>query len=53
MVFGEEYSKQMIASQMGKAKFGQRLKAGSKEADAGVPIVVTYHLKLTYHHRKL
>ena len=40
------YSKQMIDSQMGKVKFGQRLKAWSKQAGFGVPFVVTYHPKL-------
>ena len=37
------YSKQMIDSQMGKVKFGQRLKAGNKQAVFGVPFVITYH----------
>ena len=36
----------MIDSQMGKDKFGQRLKAGSKQVGIGVPFVITYHLKL-------
>ena len=36
----------MIDSQMGKIKFGQRLKAGSKQAGVGVPFVITYHPKL-------
>ena len=36
----------MIDSQMGKDKFGQRLKAGSKQVSIGVPFVITYHLKL-------
>ena len=40
------YSKQMIDSQMGKVKFGQKLKAGSKEAGFGVPFVRTNHPKL-------
>ena len=40
------YSKQMIDSQMGKVKFGQRLKAGSKQAGFGVPFVIWYHPKL-------
>ena len=40
------YSKQMIDSQMGKVKFGQRLKAGSKQAGFGFPFVITYHHKL-------
>ena len=30
------YSKQMIDLQIGKGKFGQRLKAGSKQEGAGV-----------------
>ena len=34
------YSKQMIDSQMGKVKFCQRLKAGSKQAGFGVPFVI-------------
>ena len=37
----------MIDSQMGKVKFGQKLKAESKQAGVGVPFVVTYHPKLT------
>ena len=40
------YSKQMIDSQMGKVKFGQRLKAGSKQVGFAVPFVRTYHPKL-------
>ena len=40
------YSKQLIDSQMGKVKFGQRLKAGSKQAGFGVPFFITYHPKL-------
>ena len=36
----------MIDSQMGKVKFGQRLKAGSKQAGFGIPFVITYHPKL-------
>ena len=36
----------MIDSQTGKVKFGQRLKAGSKQAVSGVPFVITYHPKL-------
>ena len=40
------YSKQMIDSQMGKVKFGQGLKAGSKQAGFGVLFVITYHPKL-------
>ena len=35
----------MIDSQMGKVKFGQGLKDGSKQAGAGVPLVMTYNLK--------
>ena len=31
---------------MGKVKFGQRLKAGSKQAGFGVPFAITYHPKL-------
>ena len=31
---------------MGKVKFGQRLKAGSKQAGFGVPFVITYHPRL-------
>ena len=40
------YSKKVIDSEMGKVKFSQRLKAGSKQAGVGVPFVVTYHPKL-------
>ena len=40
------YSKQMIDSQMGKVRFGQRLKAGNKQVGFGVPFVITYHPKL-------
>ena len=40
------YSKQMIDSQMGKVKFGQRLKFGSKQVRFGVPFVITYHPRL-------
>ena len=36
----------MIDSQMGKAKYGQRLKAGSKQVGFGVLFVITYHPKL-------
>ena len=36
----------MIDSQMGKVKFGQRLKVGSKQAGFGVPFVITYDPKL-------
>ena len=36
----------MIHAQMRKVKFGQRLKAGSKQASFGVPFVITYHPKL-------
>ena len=39
-------SKQMIDLQMEKVKFGQTLKAGSKQAGFGVPFVITYHSKL-------
>ena len=38
-------SKQMIDLQMEKVEFGQRLKAGSKQAGFGVPFVIKYHLK--------
>ena len=37
------YSKQVIDSQMGKVKFGERLKAGSKQTGFGVSFVITYH----------
>ena len=47
------YSKQMIDSQMGKVKFSQRLKAGSKQAALGVPFVITYHPKLKKIMKKL
>ena len=40
------YSKQMIDSQMGKVKFGQKLKAGSKQVRFGVLFVITYHPRL-------
>ena len=40
------YLKQMIDSQIRKVKFGQRLKAGSKQTGFGVSFVITYHLKL-------
>ena len=43
---GRGYSKHMIDSQMGKVKFGQRLKAGSTQAGVGVTVVITYHPKL-------
>ena len=33
----------MIGSQMGKIKFGRRLKAGSKQAGFRVPFLITYH----------
>ena len=36
----------MIDSQMEKVKFGQRLKAGSKQPGFGVPFVITCHPKL-------
>ena len=36
----------MVDSQMRKVKFGQRLKAGSKQADVGVQFFTTYHPKL-------
>ena len=48
-----KYSKQMIDSQMRKVKFGQRLKAESKQAGVGVPFVITYHLKLKKIAKKL
>ena len=47
------YSKQMIDSQMGKVKFSQRLKAGSKQTAFGVPFVITYHPKLKKIMKKL
>ena len=37
------YLKQIIDSQMGKVKFGQRLKTGGKQAGFDVPFVITYH----------
>ena len=40
------YSNQMIDSQMGKVKFDQKLKAGSKQVGFSVPFVITYHPKL-------
>ena len=36
----------MIDSQMGKVKFGQRLKASSKQARFGISFLLTYHPKL-------
>ena len=36
----------MIDSQMGKVRFGQRLKAGNKQVGFGVSFVITYHPKL-------
>ena len=42
MVFGEE----MIDSRMGKHKFGQRIKIGSKQAGIDIPFVITCHPKL-------
>ena len=46
-ILERRYSKQMIDSQMRKVKFGQKLKAGIKQAGVGVPFVITYHLKGT------
>ena len=46
MVLERGYLKQMIDSQMEKVKFGQRLKAGSKQLGFGVPFVITCHPKL-------
>ena len=40
------HSKHMIDSQMGKVKFGQRLKAGTKQTGVGVPFVITFQTKL-------
>ena len=48
-----EYSKQMIDSQVEKVMFGQRLKAGIKQAGFGVPFVITYHPKLKNVKEKL
>ena len=36
----------MTDSQMEKVKFGQRLKAGSKQEGFSVPFVITYHPNL-------
>ena len=36
----------MIDSQMREVKFGQRLKAWSKQGGVDVPFVITNHLKL-------
>ena len=36
----------MIDSQIGKVKFGQKFKAGSKQAVVSVPYVIRYHPKL-------
>ena len=46
MVFGEGYLKQMIDSQMGKVKSGQRLKAKSKQRGVDAPFVIPNHPKL-------
>ena len=40
------YSKQMVNSQMGKVKFGQKLKSGSKQAGFGILFLRTYQPKL-------
>ena len=40
------YLKQMIGLQMGKVKFGERLKAGSKQACVNVPSIITDHPSL-------
>ena len=40
------YSEQMIDSQMGKVKFGQRLKAGSKQAGISDSFVITHRSKI-------
>ena len=40
------YLKEMIDSRIKKVKFGQRLKAESKQAREGVQFVITYHAKL-------
>ena len=59
MVLERRYSKQIIDSQMIKAKFGQRLTVGgSNQAGVGVPFVIVYlekraqkmkkHVKNTY-----
>ena len=45
-LFEKGYSKKIIDSQIGKVKFGQRLKVGSKQAGVGVPFVITCHPKL-------
>ena len=36
----------MIDLQVRKVKFGQRLKAGRKQAGIGILFVITYHTKL-------
>ena len=41
------YSKEMTDLQVGKVKFGQRLKAGSKQTGFGVPFVITYNPNLS------
>ena len=40
------YSKHMIDSQIGKVKFDERLKVGSKQAGVGVPFVIAHYPKL-------
>ena len=40
------YLKQMIDSHIGKVKFDQILKPGSKQAGVSVPFVTTYPTKL-------
>ena len=43
---GYMMSRQIIDSQMGKVKFGQRLKAGSTQTSVGVSFVKIYHTQL-------
>ena len=41
----------MFDSQIGKVKFGQRLKDGSKQAGVSVSFVITYNLKRSPLHQ--
>ena len=41
----------MFDSQIGKVKFGQRLKDGSKQAGVNVSFVITYNLKRSPLHQ--
>ena len=45
-------TRQMIDSQIGKVKFGQRLRDGSKQGGVGVPFFIAYNLKDSANHEK-